>query len=381
MSWLKNSEPFEKFCAVAFVFLATLSCLATAQSLTLTLGLEILPSWLTFIFAFILVFMLYALTSYLLVQIVNSLNDKYCAVKNIKLPQRRSIFIGSSLGVILLWLVCSMPTNTHSMLHMREAKAVATAELDKQNEVFHQQLKLTDIDFIEHFQEDSIALVEKVEVDRKRFHDEVKNPDRIGLGQYAESILNNIERDCGYDAGTYFVLIKMNDKSQSEVNRIIKHYDPKISGLRDIRLDRMRNERDNRIANMIPDKQKLNDLIGSIKKTKEGLKIGSVSINEARLVIDDGYSADSLYEQRILDKIEVLKVKEEGHKSGNVKQYNTYRIDRLYSVFNVWGDFFSGKLPKEFDMPYWILWALILDIAAFIFSTIAFRGKTKKTKF
>lgn len=381
MSWIKKSEPFEKFCAVAFVFLATLSCLATAQSLTLTLGLEILPSWLTFIFALILVFMLYALTSYLLVQIVNSLNDNYCAEKNIKLPQRRSTFIGSLLGVVLLWLVCSMPTNTHSMLHMRAAKAVANAELDKQNEVFNDQLKLTDIDFIKQFQDDSTKLVERVEVDRKRFHDEVANPDRIGLGQIAESILNDIERDCGFDAGTYFVLIKMNDKSQSEINRIKQHYDPKISDLRDIRLDRMRNERDNRIANMIPDKNKLNTLIGNILKTKEGLKTGSTSINEARLVIDDGYSADSLYEQRILDKVEVLKNKEVGHKPENVKQYNTYRIDRMYSVFNVWGDFFSGKLPKTFDMPYWILWALILDIAAFIFSTIAFRGKTKKAKF
>jgi len=377
MSWLKKSDPFEKFCAVAFVFFATLSCLATAQSLTLTLGLEILPPGLTFVFAFILVFMLYALTSYLLVQIVNSLNDKYCAMNNIKLTQRRSIFIGSLLGVILLWLVCSMPTNTHSMLHMREAKAVASAELDKQNEVFSQQLKLTDIDFIEQFQKDSAELVEKVEVDRKRFYDEVANPDRTGLGHIAESILNDIERDCGYDAGTYFVVIKMNDKSQSEINRIKQYYDPKISGLRTIRLDRMRNERDSRISNMIPDKQKLNKLISNIIKTKEGLKNGNVSINEARLVIDEGYSTDSLYEQRILDKIEVLKDKEGGHKAENVKQYNTYRIDRMYSVFNVWGDFFSGRLPKEFDMPYWILWAIILDIAAFIFSTIAFRAKNK----
>lgn len=376
---MRNSTLFEKFCAVAFVFLATLSCLATAQSLCLTLGLEILPAWLTFILAFILVYMIYALTSYFCVLMMNSLNDKYCAKKNIKLTERRNTFIGSLLGVILLWLVCSMPTNTHSMLFQKEAKRVASAELDKQKEVFDSRLNLTDRDIIIKFQEDSTALVKQVAIDRERFHNEVANPDRTGLGDIAKGILNDIERDCNMDAGSYFVIVTMADKSQAEINRIKKHYDPKITYLQNTRLDEMRHQRNNSLANLTKDKQELDFLIKIINDTKSGLKKGIISVNEARRVIDDGYSADSLCEQLILDKVEILKKKSEGHKPGNVKNYNTYRIDRMYSVFNVWGDFFSGKLPKEFDMPYWILWSLILDIAALVFSCIAFRGKANKT--
>ncbi len=378
MSWLKKSEPFEKFCAVAFVFLATLSCLATAQSLTLTLGLEILPSWLTFIFAFILVFMLYALTSYLLVQIVNSLNDNYAAEKNIKLPQRRSTFIGSLLGVILLWLVCSMPTNTHSMLHMKVAKEVANAELDIQREVFVGKLDLTDRDIIENFQKDSSDLCSRIDVKRGKFAQEVTHQGRPGLGDSAKVILHEIEILCKEPAGSYFITTGYQN---TPPNTIVEIFDREIVKLCKKRVDKLRVDRDNFIMNRAKDREKLNELISNIDNTKSGLEDGTISVKKARKTIDNGYSFNSEYEQEILDKVEILINKEIGHNPRNVQKYVRYRSDRLYSVFNVWGDFFSGKLPKTFDMPYWILWALILDIAAFIFSTIAFRGKTKKTKF
>ena len=265
--------------------------------------------------------------------------------------------------------------NKHSLYALSESCQVARAELDKQKEVFVGQFNQTDRNVVTEYQEDSIALVKQVEIDRERFHDEVANPDRTGLGKIAESILNDIERDCRVDVGSYFVLITMNDKSQSEINRVKKHYDPIITRLRDTRLNEMRNQRDKRLLNLSTDKKKLKGLIDDIDNAKKGLKKGTVSVNQARNLIDEGYSIDSLYEQLILDKVEVLKDKKEGHKPDNIKHYNAYRIDRMYSVFNVWADFFGNKLPKEYDMAYWILWALILDIAAFIFSSIAFREK------
>lgn len=370
--WFENSTVFEVFCAVAFVFMATLSCLATAQSLCLTLGLEILPAWLTFILVFILVFMLYVLTSYFLIKMINSLSDKYCAKNNIKMSERRNTFIGSLFGVILLWLICSMPTNTHSMLYQKEAKRVATAELDKQKEVFDSKLNLTDVDFIEEFQRDSSKLCTRIGILREKFANEVNHQGRPGLGDSAKVILHNIEILCNEPAGSYFITT---DFQSVQPNKIVEIFDQQIATICNKRIGQLRGERDNKIANKAKARQDLGKKINAIISTKDELKNGIITVNEARKVIDDGYSFNTDYEQEILDKVELLKNKDNGHEPDNVKSYVTYRTIRMYSVFNVWWDFFSGKLPKEFDMPYWIIWSLILDISALIFSCIAFRGK------
>ena len=370
--WFRNSTAFEKFCALAFVFLATLSCFATAQSLCLTLGLEILPDWLTFILAFILVFMIYVLTSYFFVQIINSLNSQYCQAHNIRLSERRMTFIRSFLGIILLWIVCSMPTNTHSMLYQKEAKRVASAELDKQKEVFESKLNLTDRDIISKFQNDSSVFVNRIDDLREKFVYEVNHRGRPGLGDSAIVILHHIEIVCGRPAGSQIITT---DVQNIPTNKIVETFDGQIVALRDRTIETMRGNRDNSISNIAKDRTPLDILIYDITKAKDGLKKGTMSVNQARKVLDDGYSFNSDYKNEILDKVEVLKNRKEGHEPDNVKQYNTYRTERMYSVFNVWGDFFTGKLPKSFDMLYWIIWSLILDIAALIFSGIAFRGK------
>lgn len=382
MSWIKDSEPFEKFCAVAFVFLATLSCLATAQSLTLTLGLEILPPWLTFVFAFILVFMLYALTSYLLVQIVNSLNDKYCAAKNIKLPERRSRFIGSLLGVILLWLVCSMPTNTHSMLHMREAKNVAVAELDNQLQVFNKAVVTDKNSLYNEFYKDSVDMRKYFTKAKDDLDIEVKRVDDHGFGVRARQIVKNVQSHYKNEIEKLkFVFEDPRREGRSMTDyELLDFYKEQFDKLSGQLATEMHENFVVRQNNLDVETAELHKKIARIESTIENLQRRGSGIGDAKDVIDDGYNQQS-YREQILDNVEVLKDPDKGHDSENVKQYNIYRIDRMYSVFNVWGDFFGGKLPKEFDMPYWILWSLILDIAAFIFSSISFRGKTKKTKF
>jgi len=377
MSWFKQSTAFEKICAAAFVFLATISCLATAQSLTLTLGLDFLPFWATLILAFILSVFVYILTSYCFKQMIDSHNDKYCASIHKTVPDRRKMFWGGLLGVLFFWIICSLPTNTHSMLHMKVAKQVALAELDKQKEVLSNKLILTDIDFKKDFRNDSSQLSTSIGILREKFANEVTHQGRPGLGDSAKVILHNIEIKCEVPVGSHFITTGFENVAP---NIIVETFDPQINKLCEKRIDVLRGIRDNKIADSYNEKIALGNLISSISDARDGLKNGKINVTQARKVIDDGYSYNSDYEKEMLDKIEVLKKEEDGHNPNNIKSYVTYRIDRLYSVFNVWGDFFSGKLPKEFDMLYWIMWAAILDIAALIFSGIAFRGKVNNTR-
>jgi len=374
--WFKNSTAFEKFCAVAFLFLATLSCLATAQSLCLTLGLEILPEWVTFILAFILAFIIYALTSYLLVQIINSLNDKYCAKKNIKIPERRNTIIGSMLGVILLWLICSMPTNTHSMLHMKVAKNVAIAELENQLQIF-KTAAITNKNALynEHYT-DSVEMRRYFQSIKDDLDFEVNRQDDEGFGKRAKRIVEKVRSRYKNEIGKMNFIFENPRTNGRELN------DDQLLAFYKDQLDNLSNQLANykyadyivRQNNLQVETADIKQQIDEIENTLANLKKKDYSIGDAKEVVDKGYNQQS-YKEQILNNVEELKIPSEGHKSNNVKKYNIYRIDRLYSVFNVWRDFFNDKLPKEFDMAYWILWSLILDIAALIFSCIAFRGK------
>lgn len=373
MSWFRNSTAFEKVCAAAFVFLATLSCLATAQSLTLTLELEFLPSWATLILAFILSVFVYILTSYCFKQMIDSHNDKYCASIHKTISDRKKMFWGGLLGVLFFWIICSLPTNTHSMLHMKVAKTVALAELENQLQIF-KKATITDKNTLyhEHYT-DSV----RTRRDFQRFKDnldfEVTRKDEEGFGPKARRIVEQVK-----------------SRFKPEIQKIGFVFETPRTSLTDDQLLVFYKDQFDNLANQIANdqytlylirKQKwdeetadLKQKISRIENSITFLKQKGNSIGDAKDVIDDGYNQQT-YKEQILNNAEVLKDPSKGHEPSNVEKYNIYRIDRLYSVFNVWGDLFRGKLPKEFDMLYWIMWAAILDIAALIFSGIAFRGK------
>lgn len=377
--WFTNSTAFEKFCAVAFVFLATLSCIATAQSLCLTLGLEYLPKWITFILALFLAYVVYALTSYLLVQIINCLNDKYCAKKNIKIPERRNTIIGSILGVILLWIVCSMPTNTHSMFYVDIAKDVATAELENQLQVFKKASITNKSSLYNRFYTDSVEMRRYFKSIKDDLDFEVNREDDEGFGKQARRIVKKVQSRYKNEISKLHFVFETPRSNGRVLNndQLLAFYKEQLDNLSNQLANDMFADYVVRQNNLQTETADIRQKIDQIEKMLTYIKKNGSGIGDAKKIIDEGYNQQS-YKEQILNNVEVLKEPSKRHEAKNIKKYNIYRIDRLYSVFNVWGDFFNDKLPEEYDMSYWILWSLILDIAALIFSGIAFRGKIKK---
>lgn len=373
MSWFNQSTAFEKICAAAFVFLATISCLATAQSLTLTLGLEILPFWATLILAFILSVFVYILTSYCFKQMIDSHNDRYCASICKTIPDRRKMFWGGLLGVLFFWIICSLPTNTHSMLHMKVAKQVALAELENQLQIFKKATISDKNTLYDEFYTDSVGMRRDFQNFKGKLDFEVTRKDEEGFGSKARRIVEQVKSRFKPDIQKIGFIFETPRTAMTD-DQLLEFYKSQFDNL----ANQIANDQH---ASYLIRKQKwdeetadINGKIARIETTIASLKQKGNSIGDAKDVIDDGYNQQS-YKEQILNNVEVLKDPSKSHDPSNVEKYNIYRIDRLYSVFNVWGDFFSGKLPKEFDMLYWIMWAAILDIAALIFSGIAFRGK------
>ena len=78
-----------------------------------------------------------------------------------------------------------------------------------------------------------------------------------------------------------------------------------------------------------------------------------------------------------IDQVNILNSMKES-KTGNVEdiekgeyRYRVYPSSRMFGTFNVWGDMLNGRLPADMKLIGWILFALIVDIVAFILRILA----------
>ena len=369
---MNEKSLFQKICAVAFLVFAIISCVATAQSLSLTLEMEI-PTWLSFAMMFIFAFGIYLLTSYCFKLVIDACN------MDVYVDHRRRDFILGIFGVLLFWFVCSMPTNTHSLFYTKVVDKVAVAELDNQKAVLNKEVGLLEEGINLKYDNLITQLNDQVWTLTQQFVAEIDHTERLGLGDQAFNILANIEIACGKERNEYFGNrhTKQRNTSAQERLRIKDHYIPQINNLLQLTIDKYNEKRNIEIANKDKNKQLLLAYIDKIEKVTAYQKNEEVPhqdrVKAARLVMDNAYNHPD-YRDNILDEVEVLKNADAGHKDSNVESYKIYKTERLHSVFKLWSDYLSGKMQNlDFDMLYWVIIALIIDIAGLLFFAIAFR--------
>lgn len=357
----------EKFYLVAFVFFATISCIASARSLCLTFGLK---GWILFVIAIIGFFFLYYFTGQNFTKILNSLDDDFCTKKDIGKTKSRKMLFGGIAWVAFLWLIFSFPTNTHSLLFFRNSDKAIEKELNNLKQVFQTKSNIKGYELKMGFESDSAQIASYFETRKKDLDTEVNREDRKGFQARAKLIVDGVKttyrnqiEDMGY---------RFNDPqtSLSDVDMLsfyVREFDNLSKALIDVR----RNKYIQDASDLKIQTQDLDKITGKIATI---LEENTINVESAIKVIQEGKDLQA-FKNDILDKAEELKNPSKGHTPDNVKRYIVYPIERLYSVFNVWGDYFSNKIPADFDMLYCILISLILDIVALGFYGAAFKGK------
>ena len=102
---MEQNRFLKLFCVLAFLAFATVSCWATAESLHL-----LLPSF-PLVMCWIVTVGFFFIASWGTKMIVDSLNQQ------IYMDKRGLSLIGGILILIVFWLICSMPTNTHTFFY------------------------------------------------------------------------------------------------------------------------------------------------------------------------------------------------------------------------------------------------------------------------
>lgn len=386
--WIRKAGATEWFCALFFIFFASISCFCTTQSLCLSIGFE---GWPMFIIVFLITMGIYCATSFFLVRIWNYNNDRYRTPHGITDEMQRNWTIGGVVMIFLLWVIFSFPTNTHDLVFQKQANSVARAELGNQLNIFQKAANSIDEDVRARYSEKRIRLADEVTSLQGEFDREIDDDTRPGLGPRAKEILTQIEELCTTKRGIGFHHTVQSDRSPAERTRIKNYYHPQISTLLNEANQRLAKEEEEELGLTAERKEELdrrtneitllyNELDDAETTWSFSSMAPTISLKKAKKLIQKGYN-DPDYKQKIMDNVVLLKDKSliddaKKYDYSNIQGYNIYSIERLYNAREVWQDFLKGKLPQGFDMLTWILLSAILDIVAFIFSLIAFRSKS-----
>lgn len=346
-----NDNKFVKIISVlGFLVLAAVSCWATSESLHL-----LLPTYPSLL-CWAITIGFFFIASWGTKMIVDSLNQ------HIYMEKRGWSLVGGVIIVIVFWLFCSMPTNTHTffyrnLVHEKVTNDIATTQgylaQIKDGVVTESKINARVTDF-----------KNKVEVKMGELEAEIKNDAVPGFGPKSKQILSEF--------ATMLDVAKIeplafSGKSQQDRERLCNAYRTKIFALRDVKIRNIINEMTPSNANYKKVAERDWKNLELIKKNIDG----DINLNNAediKMVCDklnEGYTTIKMYNQFVDFKNAQDK---ELYTAENPKT----KVSRLLSVYDVWVDFVTGK-EGGLAFVFWILVSILVDVAAFIFFDIAFK--------
>lgn len=336
------------FALVAFLAFAAVSCWSTTESLFLTLENAQIPKWVFWI----AVTGLYVLTSICTKLVLDSFNQ------NIYVEHRIARFVIGLLGVLLLWLVFSMPTNAHTFFYKQMAKNTAVKELkhiDGELETISNEHT-----FKVKYEKEWEDYKDGVNSALAAVKSEIFDFQNKGAGDKTEACVVVVEERLGIPVGD-IARIKPRNNTQKELNRVYEHYAKAVE-------QRLANKEaehnakfESALLNFQEKMKNVPVLRRDIKTTLDQLDDAQYDkeavLKNARILIGRSYAE--------------LESQLNGHYTYDE---NVYRSDRLVKVTKVWGDYFKGRFKNtDYTLWYWILLSIIVDIAAFAFFDIAFK--------
>ena len=337
--------------AVAFIAFASVSCWATSESLHLLLSSwPIAMCWVVSIGFFIIA----ALGTKM---IVDSLNQ------NIYLEKRGIRLVGGVLIVLVFWLICSMPTNTHTFFYRTVINDKVNTDISttrgylgqiKNNTSNKTQATIK----VNELKNNEDVLLGELEA-------EIKNEVNPGFGPKSKEILRKFAALLSVDK---IEPLSFKGTSRQDREKLCDAYRTKIYLLAE-------NRATNIMAHILsPNAEDIKE----VKRDDENLALVKKYIEDKTISLNDAEDIED-----VCDKLNT---------SYNTVKKNRYfvnfasktdeaiytadspvtKVKRMISVFDVWEDFIKGEYSGHGFM-FWIIISMLVDIAAFIFFDMAFK--------
>lgn len=350
---MNQTNYLKLFSILAFIAFAAVSCWATAESLHLLLSdFSIVMCWIVTVGFFVIASIGTKL-------IVDSLNQ------NIYMEKRGAKLVLGILILILFWLVCSMPTNTHTFFYRSVINDKVGTDISVTRGYLGQIKNNTNN---KNQAEIKIAnLKSEVDVLLGELEAEIKNEADPGFGPKSKDILRKFAALLSVDK---IEPLSFKSASKQDREKLVDAYRTKMYIL-------AKSKAKNIEAHILmPDPEtmkKVKAIDENLALVKKYIDDGTVDLNDANDIKDvcnklnEGYNsvkinrdfvnfASKMDEVNYTDDTPVTKVK------------------RMISVFDVWKDFIKGEYEGH-GFLFWIIISILVDIAAFIFFDIAFKKR------
>lgn len=348
---MNNNNNLTIISIIGFLVFGIVSCWATSESLHL-----LLPDFPK-VFCWAITIGFYIIAAIGTKMIADSLNQR------VYISNRKWRLFGGIIIVLIFWLLCSMPTNTHTFFYRNLISDKVSAEIATTQGYLNdiRSDKVTQ----EKIQEKIQELRNNVDIFLKQLEAEINHESNPGNGPHAKAILRDLAK--ALDVPDIKPLAYLGTTLQERL-RLCKDYRQMIYKIRETRELNIRNEMTppNDNYKKIADRDYKNlDII------KRNIDSESININEAKDIkmvcdkINQGYNTIKMNNQFVQFK------NNEDKESYTASTPHT-KVSRLLSVYDVWVDFLTGK-EGGLSFVFWIIISILIDIAAFIFFDIAFK--------
>lgn len=360
---MENKGFLKVFSIVAFVALMIISCWATTESLHL-----LLPHWPVIIFWIVTVafFVLSALGTKLIVDSCNKEVDTEHPGRNIA---------GGIIMLLLFWVVFSIPTNTHTFFYKATIQDVLTEDLN------YTKSHLRDLandqtakNIINNEKEDFNILYGKL---WNNVAHEIKDENNPGWGEKAIAAQEELDRLLGVTVQ----IPKLRNNTKDGREELVQELGRRNEEQKQFQLKKY----DNRLAAIESQKGKkeIEECLNSIIKIQNHIKKHPENNDEPTLatekVLKDSYDIIARY----MDDLQLQLKFDKKELSGSpiektAKQYkaNVSQTANMRKVTTVWKGLLAGEdLYKGRGLWYWVIVAIMIDLAGFIFFDIAFRKR------
>lgn len=338
---------------VTFIAFAAVSCWATAESLHL-----LLSSW-PLAMCWVVTVGFFIIASLGTKMIVDSLNQ------DIYLEKRGLRLVGGIVIVLIFWLICSMPTNTHTFFYRTVINDKVNTDISTTRGYLSQIKNNTN-----NKTQATVKVNElknNVDVLLGELEAEIKNEVNPGFGPKSKEILRKFATLLEVDK---VEPLSYKGISKQDRDKLCDAYRTKIYILAE-------NRATNIMAHILSPNS---DNIKEVKRDDENLALVKKYIGDKTINLNDAEDVEDVCDKLNTAYNTVKKNSDFVNFSSKTDEANytadnpVTKVKRMISVFDVWEDFMAGEYAGHGFM-FWIIISILVDIAAFIFFDLAFKKR------
>ena len=339
---------FKKVVAlVAFLALAGFSCFWTAESLFIWQ-----PS-LTKVGSWFIAVIFYLVASMCFSMFLKSF-DRHTFFPKGLFSSRTGHLVFGLLGIILFWLVISLPTNTHTLLYRATIKDIAVEDLTttikylQKEDVAYSESSLQKL--TQHqtrmAQADSLLL---------QLGTEATRPDRTGFGERCRTIVGSLSTVLGQD---------IHMLNNATINGQVEFVRKQVGECKDQLESEFQEQQDCALDNVLKIRDKhLSECEAALDDVNAMVVVDMDVIDEATRALEASYPF--IRANLSKSKYESLADKERYCGENMISKTKAMR-----SVPDVWKDYLTTDKYDGHGFIWWVLIALLVDLSAFIFFDI-----------